>query len=258
MFEADVEKLAAGAAGKAALLRKRPWAYCVSSMLAGVYVGVGVLLANSLTASLGGSPLAKTISAASFAIALSLVVFAGADLFTGNVMHMTIGWRQKAVSGRDACRVCAVCFAGNWAGALVLALLFWGTGLMDGPLGEVMATAAAAKMSIPPLALVLRGMLCNMLVCLGVWCAARCKSEAARLIMIFWCLFAFVACGFEHCVANMTLLTLSLLHPAGQTLYSGGYFYNILVSAFGNILGGALLVALPYLFISHKKEEETS
>src|SRR5262252_3623143 len=66
---------------------------------------------------------------------------------------------------------------------------------------------AAAKMNAPALELVARAMLCNWLVCLAIWTSARMTSDAAKCIAIFWCLYAFIASGFEHSVANMTLLS---------------------------------------------------
>ena len=72
--------------------------------------------------------------------------------------------------------------------------------------------------------------------------------------MIFWCLFIFVTAGFEHSIANMTLLTSALLGPAKEGLNLGGYFYNILLSTLGNLLGGIWGVALPYYLLSREKK----
>ena len=61
-------------------------------------------------------------------------------------------------------------------------------------------------MNAPALELFARAILCNWLVCLAIWTSARMTSDAAKCIAIFWCLYAFIASGFEHSVANMTLL----------------------------------------------------
>ena len=92
------------------------------------------------------------------------------------------------------------------------------------------------------------------LVCLAVWCGFKCKSESGKLIMIFWCLFAFITTGFEHSIANMTLLTISLLAPMEAAVTIGGYAYNLIVVTLGNMVGGILFVAIPYYLISKKKE----
>ena len=72
--------------------------------------------------------------------------------------------------------------------------------------------------------------------------------------MIFWCLFAFITTGFEHSIANMTLLTISLLAPMEAAVSIGGYVYNLIVVTLGNMVGGILFVAIPYYLISKKKE----
>ncbi|WP_434084709.1 formate/nitrite transporter family protein [Lacrimispora xylanisolvens] len=93
-----------------------------------------------------------------------------------------------------------------------------------------------------------------MLVCLAIWCSFRCKSESGKLIMVFWCLFAFITSGYEHSIANMTLLTVGVLSPNGAAVSLSGYFYNILVVTLGNMAGGILFTAVPYYLISGKKE----
>ncbi len=101
--------------------------------------------------------------------------------------------------------------------------------------------------------LFIRGILCNILVCLAVWCSFRTTNDAAKLIMVFWCLFAFITCGFEHSVANMTQLTVALLDPAGQAVSLVGYFYNLITVTLGNMVGGICFVAVPY-FLGQKMD----
>lgn len=100
------------------------------------------------------------------------------------------------------------------------------------------------------LPLLSRGILCNILVCVAVWCGFKCKSEAGKLIMIFWCLFVFITAGFEHSIANMTLLTVGLLEPSTYAVTLGGFAYNLLVVTLGNMIGGILFVAVPYCIIA--------
>ena len=72
--------------------------------------------------------------------------------------------------------------------------------------------------------------------------------------MVFWCLLAFFATGFEHSVANMTLLTLALIDNGGNEAISmGGYWFNLAVVTLGNMIGAILFVALPYHIGSRDK-----
>jgi nitrite transporter NirC len=167
---------------------------------------------------------------------------------------MTVALVKKTVPAGTCLKIWAVSYLGNLIGSIILAVIFIWCGLAAGSTGEFISSAAAVKMSLAPLALICRGVLANILVCLAVWCSFRCKSEAAKLIMIFWCLLALLTTGYEHCIVNMTLLTVSLLSPAaGAAVSLGGWVYNIALSAVGNMIGGIIFVALPYSVISRRK-----
>ncbi len=99
----------------------------------------------------------------------------------------------------------------------------------------------------------MRGILCNILVCLAVWCAFKLKEETAKLIMIFWCLFAFITSGFEHSIANMTLLSLSLMVPHPDTVSLAGLAANLVPVTIGNIIGGAVFIGAAYWFANSEK-----
>ena len=254
MFKNEFTGVASGAVGKVGKLRNDPLAYFLLSMLAGAYIGFGSLLAFTLGGSMAGSPGMKLTMGASFGVALSLVVMAGGELFTGNNFAMAAGMLEKKVSLSDSVKLWVVCWLGNWAGAIVLSLLYFGTGLYTDATLASITGAAAAKMSAGPLQLLTRGILCNMLVCIAVWCAAKLKSEPAKLIMIFWCLLAFFTTGFEHSIANMTTLTMAILDTGGNPAISiGGYFYNLGIVTVGNMIGGILLVAVPYYMAGREK-----
>ncbi len=246
---APVEAMAEQAAGKSAYLRRYPAGYLVLAMLAGAYVGFGVIISFAVAAPLNaaGSPFVKLVMGATFGIALSLVVFAGAELFTGNNLVMTVGLLRRRISPPALAAVWLVSFAGNLAGALALAWLVARSGVLGGGAGaEFVQKTAATKMHLPAGELFFRGVLCNWLVCLAVWSAMRSQSEGAKLAMIWWCLFAFVGAGFEHSVANMTLLTLGFLQSHGPEVSFAGFVHNLAPVTLGNIAGGALFVGGAY------------
>ena len=247
MYKDDYSAVANAAKTKTEFLGKNPGAYFTASMLAGAYVGVGVFLSYTIGNMLIGQPYAKIVMGASFSVALSLIAMAGAELFTGSNMVMAAGLFSKTIRLPATLKLWVFCYIGNWLGSVALAAVFLGTGLASGSLGEFITAAAIDKTSLSFFPLFFRAILCNFLVCLAVWSYMRSKSESARLIIIFWCMLAFVTTGFEHCVANMTLLSLSLM--------TGGigavpYFYNIFSATLGNMAGGILFVALPYFLVS--------
>lgn len=253
MYNEEVEAFGNASQGKIKLLYGNPLGYFVSSMLAGIYVGFGILLIFSIGGMLVDQPYVKIIMGISFGIALSLVIIAGSELFTGNNMVMALGFFQKKVKLKDTLLLWLVCFIGNLVGAILIAFLFWQSGLAKGAVGEFIIQASQTKMELSPWILFTRGILCNTLVCLAVWCSVRCKSESGKLIMVFWCLFAFITSGYEHSVANMTLLTAGLFADTSGALTIGGYVHNLLYVTLGNMVGGILLVALPYYLISKHK-----
>jgi len=241
--------VAEAARAKAAHLESRPLGYFVLSLLAGIYVGFGIVLIFAVGAPLlaTDSATAKLAMGASFGIALSLVVFAGAELFTGNNMVMTIGLLRRSISSRALVAIWLVSFVGNLVGSLALAWLVARSGVLAGaPHREVIEKVVAAKMNLAFTPLFVRGVLCNWLVCLAVWCAIRASSEAGKLVMIFWCLFAFIGAGFEHSVANMTLLGIGLFQTHTSSVSVAGFVHNLVPVTLGNIVGGALFVGAAY------------
>lgn len=256
MIKATVEAMERASTAKAAVLQESVSKYFLLSLLAGIYVGLGIILIFSVGGPLhaAGVPGLKLVMGASFGVALTLVIFAGSELFTGNNMVMTIGSLSKKVSWGKTLAVWGISFLGNLAGALLLAYGMSLSGLIDqGPTRDLLLTATAAKMNAPFIQLFIRGILCNMLVCLAVWMSMAAKDEMAKLILIFWCLFAFIGSGFEHSVANMTLLGMGLLeNTSTASINLGGYMNNLIPVTLGNIIGGAVFVGAAYWYVAQR------
>ncbi len=254
MFQEEFSAVANAAKSKVNMMKQNPFGFFVLSMFAGMFVGFGILLIFSIGGLLSGLPYAKIVMGISFGIALSLVVMAGSELFTGNNFIMMGGVLKKTVTVSETVKLWIICYFGNLVGSVLIAYIFHLAGLNNGGTAEFISATSLAKMSIPILPLFMRGVLCNILVCLGVWCSVKMKSESGKLIMIFWCLFAFITSGYEHSIANMTLLAVGLFNPCGHALTLGGYVYNLGIVTLGNMLGGILFVAIPYYIISKQKE----
>lgn len=253
MFKDEIITVSNTAKTKLNLLNDNPLGYFVSSMLAGAYVGLAIVFIYTIGGLLNGSPFTRILMGASFGVGLSLVVMAGSELLTGNLFVMSLGMVKKTVNLKDSIKLWTVCLAGNWAGSILIAILFFLSGLNNGSVETFVANSAATKMSIAPVALIVRAILCNILVCLAVWTSYKLKSESGKLIMIAWCLFVFVTSGYEHSIANMTLLTLALFAPAGAAVSLAGYFYNISLVVLGNMIGAVIFLALPYAIIARDK-----
>ena len=240
---------------KLTFLQRSPRRFFVSSMLAGAYVGIGILLIFTLGQE---APVAyrKLIMGCTFGIALTLVVIAGAELFTGFALNAVLANRAGRASWRLVVKSWWVSWVGNFAGCAVLVTLFalgGGGGLLAEPDGLLMQVAGY-KMNSGIVALLARAALCNWLVCLALWMAARVKEDTAKCIVIFWCLLAFIACGFEHSVANMTLLLAALVGDHTGAVSLMGLAHNLLWVTLGNLAGGGLFVAGAYWAISNENQ----
>ena len=247
MYADTIDGFAKAAEKKLAALRSSPAGFFVSSMLAGAYIGIGIILIFSIGSQVPPD-FQKLVMGATFGIALTLVVFAGAELYTGHTMLMALRRFRGMGTLGDIGASWSMTWIGNLAGAAVLVALFaigGGGGLLSSP-ETLLMKAAAAKMNAPGAALFARAILCNWLVCLALWMAARVSSDAAKCIVIFWCLLAFIASGFEHSVANMTLLGLALVGNHPETVSIAGFAWNLAWVTAGNAVGGAVFVAGAY------------
>lgn len=257
MYQDTVDSLAQTASSKLSSLRQNPLGFFVGAMMAGAYIGFGIILIF-IVGTDAEPAWRKLIMGMSFGIALTLVVFAGSELFTGHTMYMTLGWLSKRVSLAGVVGTWSFVWLGNLVGATALAAIFviaGAAGMVKGP-DSFLNGVVTAKMNASIVELVARAMLCNWLVTLALWMSARMTSDVGKAIVIFWCLFAFITSGFEHSVANMTLFTISLLgeHPDGVNI--AGMLYNLFWVTLGNVLSGSLFVAGGYWLCSGSREDQ--
>jgi nitrite transporter NirC len=211
-----------------------------------MYVGAAIVLIFTIGGLLSkAAPGTERIAmGVFFGGALTMVVFAGAELVTGSNMVLTLGVLTNRVSVGNLISNWTWTWIGNLVGSVLLAWMVFQSGLIDDdPIRSFLVNAMGKKMNLPPEQLFIRAILANWLVCLGVWMAARVKSETAKLVLIWYCMFTFITSGFEHSVANMCGLMMALLLPHGETVTWGGYAYNLALATAGNIVGGAFFVA---------------
>lgn len=247
MYEASIVHFAEVARDKSEGMRRAPFGFFVGAMFAGAYIGIAMILALCCAIGMpaGARPL---VLGAVFGVGLILTVFAGAELFTGYVMYTGFGIARGAVSWARAIQLLVVVWVGNLAGALILSALFFaaGGGAIFGDGGPYLNSYVNHKVDADALALLARATLCNWLVCVAIWTAARVSSDSAKCIVLAWTLLAFVATGMEHSVANMTALSIGLLSPHPDITLLG-VIRNLMLVTVGNVLGSAVLVVGGYL-----------
>jgi len=262
MFKEEIDKVTGIAENKIQYMLKSPLGYLLLSALAGIYLGFGIVLIFSVggpIAADGGGAYLKLIMGASFGVALSLVIFAGSELFTGNNMVFAVGRLRKKVGVGSIVILFALCFIGNFLGSAFLGWLTVSAGSLTPDAQALILKVSAMKMNLGAGEAFLRGVLCNWLVCLAVWVSLRTQSDTAKLILIFWCLFAFIASGFEHSIANQSLLSMAMFLPHGPEISLMGFLHNQLFVTAGNMVGGGVMVGTVYwLAAVDSFEEEVS
>ncbi len=225
-------------------------------VLAGGFIGLGalyyVLIASDATL---GFAAQRVLGGVAFSLGLILVVVAGAELFTGNNL-LVMAWADRRITTLELLRNWTVVFLANAAGAFGLALVVWLSrhGEMNGGAIALKYVAiASAKTSMPFAEAFLKGVLCNVLVCLAVWLAMAGRSVTDKVLAIVFPVSAFVAAGFEHSVANMYIIPLGILLKDGASATGSpdwpGFAASLLPVTLGNIAGGSVLVALVYYVI---------
>ena len=241
---------------KVAYLRTHPVGYFVLSMMAGIYLGFGICVIFSVGAPFwaDGSAGLKLVMGASFGIALTLVIFAGSELFTGNTMVCAIGTLAKTISLNQMSLIFFYSFLGNFLGSLMVAWSIAQSAVMvQAPQADLLLKVATVKMNGDAWELFIRGILCNWLVCLAVWMSARTTNDVAKIMLICLCLFAFVGSGFEHSIANQSILGIALFLPHGPDVTWVGLAWNQFWVVLGNMVGGGVFVGGAYWLVSPVK-----
>src|SRR5208283_176588 len=258
MYEDTIQTLSEQAAAKLAAQRRSLMGHLVRSMLAGMYVGAAIVLIFTVGSYLP-KEVRKMLMGICFGGALTIVVFAGSELFTGSNLVLTLGVWSKKATWRDLFSNWGWTWLGNLAGSILLAVMVVRSGVLDAdPTKSFIQDLVKMKMNLPPEQLFWRAVLANWMVCLGVWMAARIKSEPAKILMIWWCMFTFITCAYEHSIANMCSLMLGLLLPYAEGITWMGYWYNLGLATLGNIVGGAIFVAGMYWLGAPKAREEAA
>ena len=130
-----------------------------------------------------------------FSLGLALVMIAGAELFTGNCL-IVMAWANKQISTLDVIRNWVLVWFGNLIGALGLVFLLWMCHFPDlngGNVGLGMLKLAVSKLSPDFTTIFFKGIMCNILVCLGVWLAYAGRSVADKMAGMILPVAAFVA-----------------------------------------------------------------
>ena len=228
------------------------------AMVAGGSIGLGALYYTIVASDAALSfAVVRVLGGLTFSLGLALVIVGGAELFTGNNL-IIMAWASGNVSTTEMLRNWVIVYFGNLVGALGLVFLVFFSHHLDmngGRIGLSILNTAAGKIQPDFVTLFFKGILCNLLVCLAVWLAYAGRSVTDKILALMLPVSAFIAAGFEHCVANMYFLPLAWLwvqtgHAPenfdASLITMSGIVHNLIPVTLGNIVGGAGLVGAVY------------
>ena len=239
------------------------------AVLAGAFIAMGAIFATTVTTATSVTlpwGVSRLLGGVVFSLGLILVVVAGAELFTGNNL-IVMAWMARKLSAKLLLRNWGLVYVGNMAGSLGTAVLVWLSGqylFAGGAVGVNALNVAMHKVGLDFVHALMLGVLCNALVCLAVWLAMAARTVTDKIVAIIFPIAAFVAAGFEHCVANMYFIPIGLFIKADAAFlamtgssaetyaaltWHGFFWHNLLPVTIGNIIGGGGLVGLMYWFI---------
>ena len=240
----------------------------VLGVLAGAFIAFGAMFMTVVTTGSDALPwgVAKLIGGLSFSLGLILVIVGGAELFTSDTL-MIVAYASRRISIGSLLRAWVWVYIGNIIGAFGTAALVFLSGqheFSDGAVGKTALYVASTKAALPTDRVFFLAILCNVLVCLGVWMSYGAKSLSDKVVVVFLPAAAFVAAGFEHCIANLYFMSYGLAvktwaPPAFWTeigkissdypaLTVSNAMHNIAVATVGNLVGGSLMVGIVYWF----------
>jgi formate/nitrite transporter len=245
------------------------WTISLLGILAGLFIGLGAMFCTLVTTDIQiGFGLTKLVGGIVFSLGLILVVVAGAELFTGNALM--VGSRASGkIRLSQLFKNWGIVYFTNLIGSLLLVVVvfysqFW---TLDGfKVGVNALSIANAKVNLAFWPAFARGILCNALVCLAVWLCFSARSTVDKIFAILFPITAFVACGFEHSVANMYFIPMGIamagqakvLEVAGLSasqvahLNLGGFIGNLVPVTLGNIVGGTFVGGIYWLIYLRK------
>lgn len=196
--------------------------------------------------------LIRTIGALLFPIGLVMITLSGADLFTSNIMFMTVAFLHRRVTVIDVSKIWVVSYFGNLAGALFSMAIIFGYGgvFQETPGYAEAAINIAVQKALQPQwhQIFLRAIGANWLVCFAVFISISSRDIASKIIAIWWPTATFVALALDHVVANMFFIPMGMW--VGAPITVGHYIGSSMIpTLLGNMVGGGLFVGTFYWYL---------
>ncbi len=188
---------------------------------------------------------ASFIGACVFPIGLIIILLAGGELATGNMMAVALAVVDKKISLLSYIKNLITITLSNFIGALFVAYCFGHiVGLTgNGVYLEETISIVNAKLNANFIQALISGIGCNWFVGLSLWLCYGAKSSSGKILATWFPVMTFVAIGFQHSIANIFVI-FSAIFENQATIWQ---FINNFIPVFiGNVIGGAIFVGLLY------------
>ncbi|WP_372882445.1 formate transporter FocA [Psychromonas sp.] len=237
------------------------------AIFAGAFIAIAFVFYITVTTGAAGAPwgVMRFTGGLAFSLGLILVVVCGGELFTSTVLT-TVAWAQGLFSTAELMKCWVRVYFGNLVGAALMVTLIITAKmhlLDDGSWGINALHIAQHKLHHTWVQAFTLGILCNLLVCLGIWMTFTTKDILAKSMLLILPVAMFISSGFEHSIANMFMVPLGIMI---KTISSPEFFsshgllaaefadltwsnfiaHNLIPVTLGNIVGGGVFVGLGY------------
>lgn len=237
------------------LLASNPLRQVALAVAAGSFIAFGAVLSVALTTGVETVGYSRLLLGLGFSAGFVMVILSGSALFTEiNVLLPEMFLSRP----RDLCRRCwrfwLIAYFGNAAGALFVGVIISGAHILGDGQELRLFEILGEKMKFRELgtegwfAVLLSGILGNWLVGMAAFLATAARTVSGKILGVLFPIIAFVAIGAQHAPANMGYFSVGLINGGSGIGWGEAIWWNILPASLGNLIGGAVLVALLFWY----------
>ena len=227
----------------------------ILGIMGGAFITAGALFSVLLASGFESYGARVLVEGLGFSTGFFFVVLAEAVLFTeANVVMPATLFHGLSQAGR-VFRFWGLAFVGNLIGAIITGWVIQYAQIYSAEFDALLAEIVAFKMSYRDIGgaegwfkLILSGMLANWLVGMAAFFATMGRTIVGKYIPVLLAVSLFVTAGFQHSPANMGFFSLSIASGGGPG-WGQAFVWNLIPAGIGNIIGGTLLVALPFWYL---------
>lgn len=228
----------------------------VLALTGGAFVTLGALFSLLLSDGISAAGAQVLLQGLGFSTGFFMIILSRAALFTEANVILPASYLQglPMEQVKAALRFWGIAWIGNMLGAFVIGAVIAFAQVYPDSVQQGLDAVVAKKMAYREdgglaawLRLIVSGILGNGLIGMAAFFATMANTLFGKYIPVFLVVTLFVAGNFQHSPANMGYFSLSMAMDGGPG-WGVAFWWNVIPAGIGNMLGGALLVALPFWY----------